>query len=186
MRARRRRLVLGGGSRRALLLLLPLLTAPACSTPQPEQELAVTDVEAYWAIDSSAGDTVYVAPVVRFRLHNKSARQAIEATATFRHKGDSATWGSAWERVTSPHKPLPPGRTITLALRSDGRYYTTGAPESVFAHELFKDASVDLFLRVGASPWVKMATADVARRIGSKSLDEPTPAPASSPTSAPS
>lgn len=169
-RARERR-------RRGALLLLALLTTVACSTPKPDEELAVTGVEAYWAIDQSAGDTVYVAPVVRFQLTNKSARQAIEATATFRHKGDSATWGSAWERVTLPQKPLPPGRTITLALRSDGRYYTTGAPETVFAHKLFKDASVEVFLRVGSSPWVKMATADVERRIGSKSLEEPAPSP---------
>jgi hypothetical protein len=162
--------------RRTWVLLAPLLASLGCATPKPDQELAVSDVEAYWAVDSSAGDTVYVAPVVRFRLTNKSARRAIEATGTFHHKGDVATWGSAWERVTLPDKPLPPGRAITLTLRSDGRYYTTGPPESVFAHELFKDASVEVFLRVGASPWVKMAAVDVERRIGSKSLDEPAPA----------
>jgi len=140
----------------------------------------VSDVEAYWAIDSSAGDTVYVSPVVRFQLTNRSATQAIEATATFHHKGDPGTWGSAWERVTLPKRPLAPGRSLTLALRSDGRYYTTGAPESVFAHELFKDASVEVFLRVGSSPWVKMAAADVERRIGSKSLESPIASPAPS------
>lgn len=158
---------------RSSWFLLPLLVTLGCATPKPEEDLAVSDVDAYWAIDSTAGDTVYVSPVVRFQLVNRSAKQAIEATATFRHKGDTATWGSAWERVTLPSRPLPPGRSLVLALKSDGRYYTTGAPESVFQHELFKDASVEVFLRVGSSPWVKMAAVDVARRIGSKSLDAP-------------
>lgn len=155
-----------------------LVTTLGCASPKPDQELAVSDVEAYWAIDSTAGDTVYVSPVVRLRLTNRSARQAIEATATFRHKGDVATWGSAWERVTSPARPLPPGSALTLVLKSDGRYYTTGAPESIFAHEQFQDASVEVFLRVGSSSWVKMAALDVERRIGSRALQSPDPAPA--------
>lgn len=161
----------------ARLPLLLALVALACAAPQPDKELAISEAEAYWAVDSAAGDTVYVAPVVRFRLTNRAATRAIEATATFHHKGDLATWGSAWERVTLPDRPLPPGRALTLALKSDGRYSTTGAPESVFKHELFKDATVEVFLRVGSSAWVKMAALDVERRIGSKSLAPPSPTP---------
>lgn len=156
-------------------LWLLLLAASACRTPEPAKELAVSDLEAYWAIDSTAGDTVYLAPVVRFQLTNRGATESIEATATFRRKGDPATWGSAWERVSVPQKRLAAGRTMTVALKSDGRYYTTGAPDGIFGHELFKDANVELFLRVGSSGWIKMGAADVERRIGSKTLASPPP-----------
>lgn len=153
-------------------LLLPLA---ACASPDPAKELKVSEVEAYWSIDSSTGDTVYVAPVLRFRLDNLSATASIEATASFKRKGEDASWGSAWQRLSVSGKRLDPGRSQTVALKSDGRYFTTGAPESVFAHAEFKDATVELFLRVGSSAWVKLASADVERRIGSRSLQAPAP-----------
>jgi hypothetical protein len=158
--------------------LLSLLWLAGCSSPDPVKELRVSELEAYWAIDSTAGDTVYVAPVLRFRLENLSATAAIEATASFKRKGEEQSWGSAWQRLSVPGKRLEPGQSLSVALKSDGRYYTTGAPESVFAHADFKDAVVELFLRVGSSGWVKLGAAEVARRIGSKSLAAaPSPAP---------
>ena len=105
-------------------LLLPLA---ACASPDPAKELKVSEVEAYWSIDSSTGDTVYVAPVLRFRLDNLSATASIEATASFKRKGEDASWGSAWQRLSVPGKRLDPGRSQTVALKSDGRYFTTGA-----------------------------------------------------------
>jgi hypothetical protein len=154
---------------------LALLPLAACASPDPAKELRVSDIEAYWSIDSTAGETVYVAPVLRFRLDNLSATASIEATASFKRKGEDASWGSAWERLSVPGKRLEPGRSVTVALKSDGRYYTTGAPESVFSHAEFKDATVELFLRVGSSAWVRLAAAEVERRIGSKALQAPAP-----------
>ncbi len=150
------------------LAMVSALCASACSSPRPDQVLAVSELEAYWAIDETLGDTVYVAPVLRFKLENRGATQSIEATATFRRKGEEAGWGSAWERISVPAKRLEPGQSRLVMLQSDGRYSTTGAPEGVFQHALFKDARVELFLRVGSSAWVKMGTADVDRRIGAR------------------
>lgn len=142
----------------------------ACHTPQPDKELALSDIETYWAIDSSAGETVYLCPVVRFRLTNKSATQAMQATATFRRVGESATWGSAWEQVSNTRRPLRVGASTTVVLKSDGRYFSTGAPEGMFKHALFKDAHVEVFLRVGGSGWVKLIDTDIERRIGAHSV----------------
>lgn len=160
--------------------LLPLFLLVACATPDPRTQLAVDELEAYWAIDSSVGETVYVAPVARLRLTNVSASQSIEVTASFKRKGEDASWGSAWQRLSTPDKRLAPGASTTVALKSDGRYYTTGAPESVFSHTEFKDATVEVFLRVGSSGWIKLGAADVERRIGSKALAA-TPAPSPTP-----
>jgi len=55
-------------------------------------------------------------------------------------------------------------------LKSDSRYFSAGAPETMFQHNLLKDATVAVFLRIGASPWTKFVVADVERRIGSKTL----------------
>lgn len=160
--------------------LLPLLLLAACATPDPRTQLELDDLEAYWAIDSTVGETVYVAPVARFRLTNVSAGQSIEVTASFKRKGEDASWGSAWQRLSAPDKRLAPGARTTVVLKSDGRYYTTGAPESVFSHAEFKDASVEVFLRVGSSAWIKLGAADVERRIGSKALVS-TPGPPPTP-----
>jgi hypothetical protein len=156
------------------LLALPLfLCLVACRAPNPKQELEVRELETYWAVDPAKGDTQYLAPVVRLRLHDKGAQplKAIQATATFRRKGEETlTWGSDWKQVTPSSKPLVPGQEVSVELKSDARYYSTGPPESMFRHELFKDATVEVFVRVGSSGWVKMAAVDVERRIGSKSV----------------
>ena len=55
-------------------------------------------------------------------------------------------------------------------LKSDARYHSQGDAESMFRHELFKDATVEVFLRLGSSPWTKFGRLEVERRVGSKTL----------------
>jgi hypothetical protein len=164
---------------RARLLLAPLLVTAAvggsCRAPDPKQELALEGIETYWAIARSVGETHYLAPVVRFEIRAKGASplRSVQATATFRRKGEeSRDWGSAFEQVVVPRKPLAPGQTLLVLLISDTHYYTSGPPEGIFTHELFKDAKVEVFLRVGSSSFVKFGEADVERRIGSRSVPD--------------
>jgi len=154
-------------------LALLVVGSSACRAPEPKAELELTDVETYWVIDSALGTTEYIAPAVRFRLRNKGTRPwpGIQATATFRRKGEEGqTWGLDWRQITSSARPLAPGQDTLVVLKSDGRYYSTGTPESMFQHHLFKDAKVEVFLRIGASSWVKFAETDIERRIGSKAV----------------
>ncbi len=130
----------------------------------------MSEVETYWVVDSPVGDTRYLAPAVRFSVTNKGTnpQRSIEATAVFRRRGEEAAWGSDWQRVIPGGKPLAPGQSAVLVLRSDGRYYSKGEPETMFDHELFKDARVQVFLRLGSSGWVKFAEVPVERQIGSR------------------
>ena len=157
-------------------LLLSLLAA-ACRTPDPKAELEVSDLEAYFVVDTPRGDTQYLAPAVRFRVRNKTANpeRSIQANAVFRRVGEEEkSWSGDWKQVASASKPLAPGQATLLVMKpeGEGRYYSTGTPESMFAHTLFRDVKVDLFLRVGSSGWTKMAEAKVERRIGSKAVQE--------------
>jgi len=135
---------------RRLCLLLLLAPTLSCHSPDPQAVLEVTDVEAYWAVDPPSGDTRYIAPAVRLHVRNKGAEplRSVQATATFRRKGEAQTWGSDWQQVSTSAHPLAPG------------------------HQLFKDARVEIFFRVGASAWSKFADADVARHIGSRTIQE--------------
>lgn len=158
-----------------MLWLLLAASLPACRTPVPQEELTVADLEAYWAIDSAVGDRQYIAPVVRFRVTNKSgeAQTTVQATASFRRKGEEGIdWGSGWVEVTSRKKPLAPGQATQVTMKSDGRYYSSGDPQTFFEHKLFKDARVTVFLRIGSSGWERFAEIDVPRQIGSKALAE--------------
>lgn len=155
------------------LALASLACLLGCRAPDPKRELDVRELETYWAIDPTRAETQYMAPVVRFRLHNIGAKSqpSIQATATFRRKGEEAvSWGSDWKQVTPSSKPLAPGQEVFVELKSDARYYSTGSPASMFEHALFKDATVEVFVRIGASEWTKLAVADVERRIGPKSV----------------
>jgi hypothetical protein len=148
------------------------LVLSGCHAPDPKAELEIANLETYWVVDSAVGQTSFIAPAVRFDVQNqgKQPRASIQATATFRRKGESESWGSDWKEVVPAGKPLAPGASTLVVLRSDGRYSSTGAPETMLQHQLFKDASVEVFLRLGSSGWVKFGSADVERRIGAKSV----------------
>src|SRR5262245_20025680 len=150
--------------RSILRLALPslVLCLASCRAPDPQQELEVKDLETYWAVDPPRGDTIFLAPVVRLRLQNKGIKpqQSIQATATFRRKGEeSVSWGSDWKQVTPSSKPLAAGQAIFVELKSDARYSSTGEPATMLTNDRFKDATVEVFVRIGASGWVKMAAA---------------------------
>jgi hypothetical protein len=157
-------------------VLAVLLVAAACKSPDPREHFDVADVETYWAVESPRGETQYIAPVVRFRLRNKGKgpSRSVQAQAVFHRVGEEDKgWGSDWKEVAPSRKPVLPGGELFVELKSDGHYYTTGTPESMFAHEAFKDATVDVFLREGRSDWTRMTGAPVERRIGSKTAGVP-------------
>jgi hypothetical protein len=159
-------------ARRAALLLAVTLVSVGCKAPEPKVELDLTDLETYWVIDSAVGTTQYIAPAIRFHVKNKGTRpwSGIQATATFRRKGEEQTWGSDWQTVTAAGKSLAPGHDQIVVLKSDCRYFSTGPPETMFQHSLFKDAKAEVFLKIGASAWTRFVEADVERKIGSKTL----------------
>lgn len=147
--------------------------AVACKAPDPNAELSISDIETYWVVDAAKGGEQYIAPAIRFVLHNKGreVQDEVLATAAFFHKGQPGeTWGSDWQQVVPQGRPLKPGGELVVVLRSDARYHSQGEPASMFAHEAFQDATVDVFLRIGASPWVKFGAAEIDRRIGSRSV----------------
>ena len=145
-----------------------------CRRLDPQKELSISGLEAYWVIDAPVGNEQYIAPAVRLVLRNKGEHtaRALETTAVFRRKGEEKeTWGSDWMRVAPQGKPLAPGQETVLVMKSDARYRSAGTPDSMFRHELFKDAKVEVFVRLGSSAWTKVGELEVERRIGSKTVE---------------
>ena len=171
------------------------LASVSCHTPDPQALLDVSDVDAYWAVEPAMGGEQYIAPGVKFRLHDKSdqPQTSVQAMAVFRRKGEeNLTWGSGFEQVASRRAPLAPGQTIVVTLKSDARYHSGGPVEGMLSHPQFRDALVEFFLRVGSSGWVSFGRVPVERRIGARGVAESVgtaPAlpfrPAAPPTSAP-
>ena len=112
---------------------------------------------------------------------------SIDVTATFRRKGESATWGGDFRQVSTRREPLAAGQSASLVLKSDTRYYSNGPTEGMLTHAEFKDTTVQLFVRVGSSKWTKFTELiDVDRRIGARSVQDALPSPAPSPGPSPS
>ena len=154
-----------------------VLLLAGCRAPDPNAIVKVSDFETHWAVESAdAGGTQYIAPVVRFKVSNISGEKqgSVQATATFRRKGEeNLTWGSDFRQIATRAEPLVPLQVLPMVLKSDARYYSTGAPESMFAHADFRDAKVEVFVRVGSSTWTKVGELDVERRIGARAVQEP-------------
>lgn len=161
-------------------------SALACQSPDPQAVLEVSGLEAYWAVDPASGDTRFIAPAARFHVKNKGPEplRSVQATATFRRQGEKETWGSDWQQVSASARPLAPGQTALVLLKSDARYSSPVEPEAMFAHQQFKDARVEVFLRVGSSPWTRFGETDVERRIGAREVQAAAP-PASPGAAAP-
>jgi hypothetical protein len=159
-----------------LLALVPLL---ACSGPDPLKQLEVTDFETYWVVERSVGDTHYIAPAVRVALHHKGDKRlrSVQLQARFNRVGESEEWGSDWKQVQGREgRAIEPDDTAVVTLKPaegipGGHYYSTGSPESMLEHADFVDAEVKLFVRVGGR-WVELRAARVARRIGSRTVED--------------
>lgn len=157
--------------------LAVVLVAAGCASPDPKAELEVLGLETYWAVDAARGQEQYIAPVVRFEVRNKGtkAQGSIEASAGFRRANDEGVyeeWGGDYVRVSTSGEPLEPGARRRVVLKSDARYHSQGPPESMFAHELFRDPKVEIYLRLGSSAPVKFGEAPIERRVGSRSVPE--------------
>ena len=95
-------------------------------------------------------------------------QRAGSGIATFKRKGETQAWSSAYHQISPPGKPFLPGETRLVVLKpeGEGRYSSPGAPEAMFQNPHFKDVHCDVFLRIGAGNWIKFAETDVERRIG--------------------
>lgn len=160
--------------RLARLLTIPAaaLLLTACTPPDPHKEVALSGFEGYWVVDRPLGGQTRISPAVRFTLLNQGAGRSVQATVTFRRKGEEhLEWGSAWLQVSPAGKPIPRGESKVVVMISDAHYTSPGEPEAMFGHEQFKDAQAEVFIRVGSSSWAKMGAVDCQRRLGTKELD---------------
>lgn len=158
--------------RKLLAPAAALLLLAACAPPDPNKEVTLSDFEGYWVVDRPLGGQNRIAPAVRFKVTSQGAGRSIQATVTFRRKGEEhLEWGSAWEQVAPAARPIPRGESRLMVMTSDAHYTSPGEPETMFAHEQFKDARAEVFVRVGSSQWVKMGAVDCQRRLGTKELD---------------
>jgi hypothetical protein len=140
-----------------------------CRTHDPARELALTSIETYWVVDAPLRGQNFVAPAVRFRLKNIGSEPlgSIDARARFPAADQKdEVWGSIQEQVSSWRKPLDPGHDVVVTVRSAGRYQSPADPEDMLRSPGFKDPRVEVYVRIGASPWARLGEATVERRIG--------------------
>jgi hypothetical protein len=156
----------------AAFVLLSL--AAACRSHDPAKELAVSDVETYWIVDSPQEGQNFVAPVVRFRLKNvgPATLGSVQARARFPAPDQDQIWGSIQEQVSTWSRPLEAGREAVVTVRSAGRYHAPAEPEDILRSPAFKDPRVEVFVRIGSSSWALLAEAPVTRRIGAPGVQD--------------
>jgi hypothetical protein len=148
---------------------LALAAGAGCRSHDAARELAVSDIQTYWIVDSPQAGENYVAPAVRFHLKNVSGATlgSIQARARFPapDQGEEP-WGSIQEQVSTWQKPLPPGQEAVVTVRSAGRYHAKAEPEAILRSPAFKDPRVEIYVRIGSSNWAKLGEGAVERRIG--------------------
>lgn len=156
-----------------VLALVPAAFAPlGCRRPDAAAELRLHGLETYWIVDSPQQGQNYIAPAVRFRLKNVSAEPlgSIQARARFPAANQEEAWGSIQEQVSTWRRPLLPGAETVVTVRSAGRYHSPADPEDMLRAPGFEDPKVEVWVRIGASDWARLAEGRVERRIGAHGL----------------
>jgi hypothetical protein len=163
------------------LLLAACLGASACGgAPDPNLFVELKDLDAYWGVEPMSAGEQYIAPMVRINMRNKGAAdlEFVRAMATFRLAGSDDAWGSDFKFVTQGGKPLQAGQSLLLEFKSEARYHSPEPPAAMFGNSQWKDARVEIYVRLASSQWIKMAEGPVARRVGPKAAQSDlTPAP---------
>jgi hypothetical protein len=158
-----------GSRARTAALVLASAGLLGCRSHDPTRELAVSGIETYWIVDSPQQGQNFIAPAVRFHVRNvgREPLGAIDARARFPAPDQgSEPWGSIQEVVSTWSRPLQPGHDTVVTVRSAGRYHAAADPEDILRSPGFRDPRVEIFVRIGASSWAKLAEAAVRRRIG--------------------
>jgi hypothetical protein len=157
---------------RALLVLAGL--AVGCTAHEPAQELEVIDIVTYWVVDSPRDGENFIAPAIRFRLRNKGSHELSPVLARARFLGTAGEepWGSIQQHVSNWREPLLPGEDRLVTVRSIGRYQAAVDPEDMLRSPGFRDPRAEIFVKIGNSPWAKLAEASVERRIGAPGVQD--------------
>jgi hypothetical protein len=152
----------------AAALLIAAASLAGCRSHDAARELSLSGLETYWIVDSPREGQNFIAPTVRFRLKNISAQPigSIQARARFPAPGQEEFWGSIQEQVSTWTRPLAPGKETIVTVRSAGRYQAAAAPDDMLRSPGFQDPRVEVFVRIGASRWVRLGEGKVERRIG--------------------
>jgi hypothetical protein len=161
-------------ARATVVLVFLAGLATACAHRDPAAELEVLDIQTYWIVDSPRDGQNFIAPAVRFRLRNKGEHRlsSVQARARFPGTAEEEPWGSIQQQVSDWREPLPPGEDRLVTVRSVGRYQAAADPEDMLRSPGFRDPRAEVFVRIGNSPWVRMADAPVTRRIGAPGLED--------------
>jgi hypothetical protein len=146
----------------------------SCTFHDPAKELEVTVVETYWIVDSPQAGQNYIAPAVRFHIRNigRVPLHSVQARARFAGTVGDEPWGSIQEQVSTWKQPLLPGKEALVTVRSNGRYASPADPPDMLRSPGFRDATAEIFVRIGPSKWAMLATAPVERRIGAKAVQD--------------
>jgi hypothetical protein len=149
-------------------LAIAVASLAGCRSHDAARELSLSGIETYWIVDSPQDGQNYISPAVRFRLKNISAQPlvSVQARARFPASDQEEFWGSIQEQVSTWTKPLAPGKEAIVTIRSAGRYHSVASPEDMLRSPGFRDPSVEVFVRIGASNWVRLGEGKVERRIG--------------------
>jgi len=158
----------------ALIPAAALALSSGCTFHDPAKELEVTVIETYWIVDSPQAGQNYIAPAVRVHIRNtgRGPLHSVQARARFTGTTGDEPWGSIQEQVSTWNQPLLPGREALVTVRSNGRYASPADPTDMLRSPGFRDATAEIFVRIGPSKWAMLATAPIERRIGAKAVQD--------------
>jgi hypothetical protein len=159
------------------LAFLVILWVTACSAADRKavESLEIEDVEAYWSVWGKKDDNNYINPVVRFKVRNggESSVDYVQATAVFRRESNpNESWGNAFEYALAGDPISPGGLSREITLKCDSTFFSKDPPRKMLENEHWQQVNVEVFLRVGSSPWKTVTKMEIPRRLGAKGLEK--------------
>lgn len=157
------------GSRGATFLVVFALVVPACGARvDPRRDLAVEAVTTGWFdVGVVEGRKNKLVPTVSFRLKNASSASidTVQVNAVFRRAGEQEAWDTTFARAVGADGLASGGSTKPLVLRAKLGYTGEQSRAEMLQHRQFQDAKVELFAKVRAGAWVRLADFPIDRQL---------------------
>lgn len=155
-----------------LLVGVLLATAAACGpNVDLDSALRFDDVVTGWYDAGITDDGKNkLVPSVSFRVRNTSAEMlsTVQFNLIFRRIGDPEEWSTVLVRGIGSNG-LPPGQTSeTIVVRAPQGYTGTQPRLQLLQNQLFVDAKVEVFGKLGSQVWTRLDEFQIERQLLAK------------------
>ncbi len=154
---------------RAACLLVTIVGIAGCSgtTIDLARTIKVGNLTTGWFDQGVVDGKNKLVPSASFTVTNtgKATLSGLQILSVFRFLGDAEELGSSFLVLQGPDALAASATSKPLTVRANWGFTSEQPRAQMLMHKLFQDAQVEIFVKYGPAPYVKLTKAKVQRQL---------------------